>query len=203
MRNRWLASSGGARAWLGALGVLVLAAVLVVLDMTVSSVDRYWSRHSFTSSVLSGVLVLLLTVLIADRVTHLRQQRNQARAIAAQAAIIVAQATRTAAAVAGAEGSDDDREGAADELRTYMMMLLTSAPLLIDATDPRRFLEASQRVAVQLSRVLRAAAAPVTAQAGDSIELDAEVEALRQAAEPLLSALKPEERAAVRSARVG
>src|ERR1700693_5125184 len=94
--KRWLAWSGGASAWLGALTVLAIALVLVVLDLTVGPVHRYWSRHSFTSSVLSGLLVLLLTVLIADRVTRFRQLRNQSRAIAAQAAAIVADARRAA-----------------------------------------------------------------------------------------------------------
>jgi hypothetical protein len=44
--------------------------------------------------VLSGLLVLLLTVLIVDRVTRTRQLRNQSRAIAAQAALIVARLPR-------------------------------------------------------------------------------------------------------------
>jgi hypothetical protein len=49
--KRWLALSGGPRAWSGAVTVLALTAVLVVLDISVGSVHRYWSRHSFTSSV--------------------------------------------------------------------------------------------------------------------------------------------------------
>jgi NADH:ubiquinone oxidoreductase subunit 6 (subunit J) len=82
-------------AWTGAVIVTVITAVLVVLDLTDRSVHRYWSRHAFTASVLSGVLVLLVTVLIVDRVSRGRQVRNQGRAVAAQAAIIVGQATRT------------------------------------------------------------------------------------------------------------
>jgi hypothetical protein len=187
-----MASTGGVRAWLGAAAVLVLAVVLVALDLSAVSVQRYWSRHAFTSSVLSGLLVLLLTVLIVDRVTHFRQQRNQSRAIAAQAAMIVAQATRTADAI-GSAGSDDEREAAADELRTYMMMLLISAPLLIDATNPRLFLEAAQRLAYVLSRSLRA----MSDGRQQPIRIDDEVQRLRQAAAPLAIALKPEERAAV------
>lgn len=187
-----MASSGGVQAWLGAAAVLALAVVLVALDLVVASVHRFWVRHSFTSSVLSGVLVLLLTVLIVDRVTHFRKERDQSRAIAAQAAVIVAQAMRTADAI-GSAGSDDEREAAADELRTYMMMLLTSAPLLIDATSPRLFLEAGQRLAYLLSRSLRATADG----AEQPIKLDDEIERLRQAAAPLVLALNPEEQAAV------
>lgn len=197
MRKWWPASVGSVGAWLGALGVLVIAITLVVLDMATGSVERYWSRHSFTASVVAGLLVLLLTVLIADRVTHIRQFRRQARAIAVQAGVLVAQASRTADAIASVGPSSDDRESAADELRTYTVMLLTSAPLLIDATPSRTFLETAQRVGVQLARVLRAA--------GDAdapppqVQLDDEVRLLRAAAAPLVSALGPEERAAISS----
>ena len=59
------------------------------------TVNRYWSRHTFTSSVVAGVLVLLLTVLIVNRVARIRQLRNQSRAIGAQSAVILAQAVRT------------------------------------------------------------------------------------------------------------
>jgi hypothetical protein len=124
---------------------MVIAAVLVVLDIAVASVHRYWSRHSFTSSVLAGVLVLLLTVLIVDQVARLRQLRNQSRAIAIQAAIIVAQAQRTADTIVETSSSAEDREAALDELRSYMQMLFTSAPVLIGAAAPRAFLETAQR----------------------------------------------------------
>ena len=71
------------RGWSGAVAVMVVTATLVILDIGDGSVHRYWSRHSFTSSVLSGLLVLLLTVLIVDRVARMRQLKGQSRAIGA------------------------------------------------------------------------------------------------------------------------
>jgi hypothetical protein len=70
----------GFRAWSGALTVMLITTVLVVLDVSDRAVRRFWSAHSFTASVLSGLLVLLLTVLIVDRVTRMRQVRGQSRA---------------------------------------------------------------------------------------------------------------------------
>jgi len=179
-------------AWSGAPTVMVITAVLVVLDITDGPVHRYWSRHGFTASVVSGLLVLLLTVLIVDRVTSLRQLRSQSRAIAAQAAIIVAQATRTAEAVTRNAPSAEDREAAGDELRTYAQMLLTSAPVLIGAPLPRRFLESGQRLGAVLFTALQEGAAT-------KASVDQGVERLRAAAAPLLSALDREQRAAVGS----
>jgi hypothetical protein len=88
------------------------------------------------------------------QVTRIRQLRSQSRAIAAQAAVIVGQAARTADFVARTSPSDDHDE-ASDELRTYTQMLLTSAPVLIDAEVSRTFLETAQRLAAQLFRALR------------------------------------------------
>ncbi|HUA45735.1 MAG TPA: hypothetical protein VMA77_10935 [Solirubrobacteraceae bacterium] len=181
------------RAWSWALIVMVITVLLVVLDIADGAVHHYWSRHSFTSSVLSGVLVLLLTVLIVDRVTRRRQLRSQSRAIAAQASIIVAQAAQAVDAMASSSPSDDDRDAAADQLRTYAVMLLTSAPLLIGANRSRSFLEKAQRVAAQLFQVLRD---------GDDgrvskPRLEESLAQLRAAAAPLLQALTPAERAAV------
>jgi hypothetical protein len=195
--KRWLALSGGWRAWSGALTVLAITAVLVVLDISVGSVHRYWSLHSFTSSVLSGLLVLLLTVLIVDRVIRIRQLRNQSRAIAAQAAVVLAQAVRARDAITRASPSEDDRDEASGELRTYTLMLLISAPLLIDAKVSRTFLESAQRLAVPLSRALRASGDEQAEQA--KARLDAGVGQLRQTAAPLLQALNRDQRAAVSS----
>jgi hypothetical protein len=190
-------------AWSWALIVMVVTAVLVVLDLSDRTVHRYWSGHSFTSSVLSGVLVLLLTVLIVDRVTDVRQLRNQSRAIGAQAAIIVAQAARTADAVTKASPSAEDREAAGDELRTYTQMLLVSAPILIGADVPRRFLETAQHLAGELFRVLRGSGdqpeAKAEPDAGMKKRLDTEVKRLRADAKPLLDALNRQQRAAVTS----
>jgi hypothetical protein len=192
--KRWLALSGGWRAWLGALTVLVITVLLVILDISVGPVHRYWSRHSFTSSVLSGLLVLLLTVLIVDRVIRIRQFRNQSRAIAAQAAVVLAQAVRARDAIKRASPADDDREEASGELRTYTLMLLISTPVLIDAKVPRTFLESAQRLAVQLSRALRPSG---DEQAREATErMDDGVVQLRGAAAPLLQALTADERAA-------
>jgi hypothetical protein len=142
------------------------------------------------------VLVLLLTLLIVDRVTRMRDIKNRSRAIAAQAAIIVGQARRATEAIARPALSDEDRDEASGELRTYTQMLLTSAPLLIDAPVPRAFLEAAQRLAGQLYRALRAKDG--TAERTKT-ELDHAVGQLREAAAPLLRALSSEQRTAVSS----
>jgi hypothetical protein len=187
------------RAWSGALIVMVITAVLVILDIADRSVHRYWSSHSFTSSVLSGVLVLLLTVLIVDRVTRGRQVRYQSRAIAAQAAIIVGQAARTVDAVKRASPTEEDNEAAADELRTYTQMLLTSAPVLIDAQRPRAFLETAQRLAAQLFRASR----DTGDKRASAARLDHSLQDLRAAEAPLLDALSSQQRAAVSSVGAG
>jgi hypothetical protein len=193
--KRWLAWSGGASAWLGALTVLAIATVLVVLDLTVGSVHRYWSRHSFTSSVLSGLLVLLLTVLIVDRVIRFRQLRNRSRAIAAQAAAIVAVARRAADTISSP--SAHDQQAAPDELRTYTLMLFTAAPVLIDANVSRTFLETAQRLAAQLSGALRATGDEQNRQT--KARLDDAVHQLERDAAPLVNVLNREQRLAVGS----
>jgi hypothetical protein len=180
-------------AWSGALIVMVITAVLVVLDISDGSISRYWSHHAFTSSVLSGVLVLLLTVLIVDRVTHRRQVRNQSRAVAAQAAIIVGQAARTLDVVKRISPSEQEREQARDELRTYTQMLLTSAPVLIDAERPRAFLETAQRLAAQLYGAMRDG----RDERATATRLDQSLRELRAAEAPLLDALSSQQRAAV------
>jgi hypothetical protein len=185
------------REWIAALSVLVLTVVAVVLDITDASVRDFWSRHSFSSSVVSGLLVLLLTVLFVDRVNRARKVKAQSRAIGVQAAVIVAQAGRAADAITRPSPSDDDRDEAAQELRTYMQMLLTSAPILIEARDSRAFLEVAQQTAGELFRALRVRGADQTADV--SLRVNAAVEQLHAVSAPVVVELNREERAAVAS----
>jgi hypothetical protein len=186
-----------AREWSAAVSVLVLTVVAVVLDLTDASVRDFWSRHSFSSSVVSGLLVLLLTVLFVDRVNGMRKVKAQSRAIGVQAAVIVAQAGRAADAISRPSPSDDDRDEAAQELRTYMQMLLTSAPILIEARDSRAFLEVAQQTAGELFRALRLRAADENADFSGRVH--AALEQLNLASAPVVVHLNREERAAVAS----
>jgi hypothetical protein len=172
---------------LGALTVAAVTAAVMILDLTVGSVHRFWSRHSFTSSVVAGLLVLLLTVLIVERVVRIRQLRKQSRAIAIQAAIIVAQARRTADAIVDTAPPAEGQEAAIDELRTYTQMLFTSTPVLIDEPAPRAFLETAQHTAGQLYAALRGAGAENVKDAKS--RFDAAIDQLRRAAAPLVQTL--------------
>lgn len=180
--------------WWAALTVLLLTAVLVVLDVTDVPVHRYWVRHSFTSSVVAGLLVLLLTVLVVDRVAQLRQIRNKSQAIGAQAAIILAQAQRVADAIDTAS-SAEDRDDAADQLRSYAQMLLISTPVLIDAPRPRAFLEEAQRAAARMYRALRDS--EHDGKERTKAQLDDAVKRLKKAAAPLVAVLNRQQQQAV------
>jgi hypothetical protein len=188
MRARYLA-------WSGALTVTAVTAALVILDLTVGSVHRFWSRHSFTSSVVAGLLVLLLTVLIVERVVRIRQLRKQSRAVAIQAAIIVAQAQRTADAIVDTAPLAADQEVALDELRTYTQMLFTSTPVLIDEPAPRAFLETAQHTAGQLYAALRGAGAENVKDTKS--RFDAAIDQVRRAAAPLVQTLDRQQLEAV------
>jgi hypothetical protein len=166
-----------------------------------AAVRRWWGRHAFTTSIVSGVLVLLVTVLIVNRVLSVRQLRDRSRAIAAQAAIVMSQAARaTRAVVAVLKGGD--RDTASDELRTYMTMLLISAPVLIDASLSRTFLEEAQTLGAELARAL---AATRDSEPTDELRahLDAAVDRMRAVSQPLLDILKPEERLVVTAEDTG
>ncbi len=184
------------REWTGAITVIVVALVLAALDIFDGSVHRWWAEHAFTTSLVGGVLVLLVTVLIADRVVSARQLRERSRAIAAQAAIVMTQAARTAqSAIAMLDGTGD-REAAGDELRSYGTMLLIAAPMLIDAAMSRTFLEEAQRLAGELARALHAHRRG-TAGETERARLDDAIQRMRGASAPLLAMLNPEQREAV------
>ena len=100
--------------------------------------------RAFTTDAIAGLLVVLITVLIVNQVLRLRQQRDRFRATAAHAALLLSQANRATRAVLACATSAD-RTAASDELRTYMIMLMIGAPILIDSKIPRALLEDAQR----------------------------------------------------------
>jgi hypothetical protein len=183
--------------------VVTLAAVtLMILDLTDGALRRWWSGHALTTDMVSGLLVLLITVLVIDQVVRLRQINDRAQAVAAQAAIVVNQAIRTSQAVSaavGGPGVPGDRDAASDEFRTYMLMLLVGAPVLIDAKVSRTFLEQAQQLGGELAQALGAfrttGSAPGPGVSTD--RLDHAVQQLKTASAPLLAVLDPQTRIAV------
>jgi hypothetical protein len=188
-----------------ALIVTLLTGLLVILDVTDEAMRRWWAGHALTTDTVSGLLVLLITLLVVDQVVRLRQLNSRAQAVAAQAAIIMTQAGRTLNAVtqATAKGAhDSDRDAASSEVRTYMMMLLVGAPVLIDAQVSRNFLEQAQAVgglmAVSVGITAKSSGPTGSKVAAKDARLDDAVQRLRAASAPLLQVLDPETQAAVR-----
>ena len=152
--------------WQGGIAALIatlLTGVLIIGDITDGAMRRWWTSYALITDTVSGLLVLLITLLVVDQVVRLRQINDRARAVAAQAAIIMAQAVHASRSVTkgAAQGADEgDRDAAADELRTYMLMLMIGTPVLIDATVSRNFLEQAQTVAGLMAVALGATARP-------------------------------------------
>jgi hypothetical protein len=194
--------------WLGGIAALVatmLTGVLVVLDINDAAMRRWWAGHALTTDTVSGLLVLLITLLVVDQVVRLRQINNRARAVAAQAAIIMTQAGRALDSITQAvakDANDSDRDAAAGEVRTYMMMLLVGAPVLIDEQVSRNFLEQAQVVgglmAISLGMTAKSSGPAASKAASKDARLDNAVKKLRTASVPLLQVLDPETQAAVR-----
>jgi hypothetical protein len=136
--------------------VTVVVAVLLALDDTDRGFRGWWEARPLTTDVVAGLLVLLLTLLVVDGLLRLRQTHQRSRATGAQAAILVAQASRTQSEVLRVLDGSDARESASEEFRTYMMMLLIAAPLLIEGSVSRQVLEAAQRLGGKLARALGA-----------------------------------------------
>ena len=186
--------------WLGGLIAIVvtaLACVLVILDITDDALRRWWAGHAMTTDVVGGLLVLLITVLVVDQVVLLRQINDRSRTVAVQAGIMVSQASRTAQAISATVDSSGDRDAAAEEFRTYIMMLLAVAPVLIDAKMSRAFLEQAQRLGGVMARALNVISGSTGPQDSVAGQLDASVQALKSASTPLLANLDPAMRAAV------
>ena len=193
MLSRW---TGG----IAALIVTLLTGALIIGDITDGPMRRWWISYPLITDTVSGLLVLLITLLVVDQVVRLRQINDRARAVAAQAAIIMAQAVHASRSVTkgAAQGADEgDRGAAADELRTYMLMLMIGTPVLIDTKVTRNFLEQAQTVAGLMAVALGATARPAGAGPAGG-RLDGAVRQLRAASAPLLAVLEPEAQAAIR-----
>jgi hypothetical protein len=189
--------------WQGGFAAVIdtlLTGVLVVLEITDKAMRRWWDGHALTTGTVSGLLVLLITLLVVDQVVRLRQLSNRARAVAAQAAIIMTEALRASRSVSQAltpDAKTSDRDAASDALRTYMIMLLVGAPVLIDANVSRTFLEQAQAVGGLMAHALKTASRSSGSTASLKTRLDDAVKQLRAASTPLLQVLNPETQAAL------
>jgi hypothetical protein len=180
------------RGWLAALAATLVTAGLVLAEIDDAGMRHWWSTHDLTTDTLSGLLVLLITLLVVDQVVRRRQLRDRSQAVAAQAAIMMAQADRASTAVSSALDGSGERGSASDEFRTYMIMLLVGAPVLIDGRASRSFLEQAQRLGGEMARVLtrmtRAHDSGHALKAPDA-RLNNAIAQLRTAAAPLLQSL--------------
>jgi hypothetical protein len=183
------------QAGVATIAVALLSFALVFLDLSDGAFRRWWSARAFTTDAIAGILVVLITVLIVNQALGIRRDRERFRATAAQASMVLGQAIRTTRAVLALTTSDD-RTVASDELRTYMIMLMIAAPILIDSRRPRAFLEDAQTLGGMLLQVqhpeLRSSSKTVPSDA----QLDQALQQLKITAAPLLAPLTAEERTA-------
>ena len=183
------------QAGVATMAVVVLSSALIVLDLSDDAFRRWWSARAFTTDASAGVLVVLITVLVVNQALGIRRDRQRFRATAAQASMVLSQAIRATRAVLSCATSGD-RSAASDELRTYMIMLMLAAPILIESKTPRAFLEDAQTLSGMLVRFQH----PEAQSSFKTVPSDAQLEeALRQlkiAAAPLLAPLTAEERTA-------
>ena len=191
----------GWQGWLAATVATLLTAALVIGEITDAAMRRWWSGHALTTDTVSGLLVLLITLLVVDQVVRLRQLNARARAIASQAAIILAQAEVASRSVsqAVAPGADPgNRDDAVDQARTYTMMLLVGAPVLIDARVSRTFLEQAQTLAGLMAEALGMPGKASGHATVSPTRLDHAVQRLRDASDPLIAVLDPQTQAVIR-----
>jgi hypothetical protein len=177
--------------WPAAVLATLITLALVAGELTDAGQRRWWAARPLTTDTVAGLLVLLITVLVVNQLLNRRQARQRGHAVAAQAAIVVAQATRSASAVSSAIGGSGDRGAASDGFRTYMMMLLVSAPVLMDDPVARRFLEEAQHLGAVMADALTPADKTPGGATAPASGLDDAVRQLRRAADPLMRLLSP------------
>src|SRR5580700_11573597 len=135
---------------------MLITLTLVVGELTNAGQRRWWAARTLTTDTVAGLLVLLVTILVVNQLLNRQQARQRGHTVAAQAAIMVAQAARSARAVSSVIDGSGDRGAASDGFRTYMMMLLIGAPVLIEDAVARRFLEQAQYLGGEMAAALAA-----------------------------------------------
>jgi len=178
-------------AWSAAVVAMLFTLALVVGELTDSGQRRWWASHPLTTDTVAGLLVLLVTILVVNQLLNRRQAKQRGHAVAAQAAIMVAQATRSAKAVSSLIDGSGDRAAASDGLRTYMMMLLTGSPVLMGDPVALHFLEQAQYLGGVMTRTFGAIDRAPQGTTVPRDRLDEAVKQAQSAAVPLLQLLSP------------
>ena len=190
MSNRFLG-------WPPAVLATLITVALVVGELADAGQRRWWATRPLTTDTVAGLLVLLITVLVVNQLLNRRQSRQRAHAVAAQAAIMAAQAARSAQAVSALADGSGDRDAASDGFRTYMLMLLTGAPVLINDPTARHFLEQAQYLGGLMARTLAVIGKSPKGTAVPDGGLQDAARQLQSAAAPLLQLLTPAIRDAI------
>ena len=76
--------------WTAAILATLVALALFAGELTDAGPRRWWGDRPLTRDTVSGLLVLLITVLVVNQLLNRRQSRQRGHAIGAQAAIPVA-----------------------------------------------------------------------------------------------------------------
>jgi hypothetical protein len=82
--------------WSAAILAMLIMLALGAGELTNAGQRRWWAGRPLTTDTGAGLLVLLVTILVVNQLINLRQARQRSHAVAAQAAIMVTQATRAA-----------------------------------------------------------------------------------------------------------
>jgi hypothetical protein len=193
--------SARSKGWLAAILVTLLTLALIVGSLLDAGIRDWWDSHSLTTDTVSGILVLLITILVVNQLLNLRRERQRSQAVAAQAAIMVAQAAQSPGAISSVTGGSGDRNTASEDFRIYTLMLLISAPVFIGDATARRFLERAQYLAGVEAQTLERIGGSQDGGAAPGDGLDDAMKQLESAAAPLLQALRPEVRDSIQ--RIG
>jgi hypothetical protein len=183
------------QAGIATIAVTLLTLALIVLDVSDGAFRRWWSARAFTTDAIVGILVVLISVLIVNQALGIRRQRERFRATAAQASMVLSQAIRATRAVVACT-TTGGRTAVSDEVRTYMIMLMIAAPILIDGKTPRAFLEHAQTLGGMLVQVQNPDVQRYFKTVKSEGQLEEALQQLKIAVVPLLAPLSAEERTA-------